>query len=69
MEGRVKILETYPKSEDIIGFTLYFHVFTDFYSDTLSKTAMFGYKILKPQSLLPTHKMEEKVLGTFKRPY
>ena len=30
MEGRVKILETYPKSEEIISFYPNFHAFADF---------------------------------------
>ena len=30
MEGRVKILETHPKPEDINTFTPHFHVFADF---------------------------------------
>ena len=30
MEGRVKILETYPKSEEIKAFLPNFHAFADF---------------------------------------
>ena len=30
MEGRVKILETYPKAEEIISFIPNFHSFADF---------------------------------------
>ena len=41
MQGRVKILETYPKSEEIINFYPHIFVHLQTFSDTLSRTAMF----------------------------
>ena len=40
MEGKLKILGTTPKSEEITHFYPIFCVFADFYSDMLSRTAM-----------------------------
>ena len=34
MKGRVRILETYPKSEEIINFIPHFRAFADFYTSS-----------------------------------
>ena len=41
MQGRVKILETYPKSEEVINCYPHVFVYLQTFSDTLSRTAMF----------------------------
>ena len=41
MEGRVKILETYPKSEEIISFYPHIFIHLQTFCETLRRTAMF----------------------------
>ena len=60
MGGRVKILETYSKSEEILSFYPIFHAFTDFVVKCLAVLPCFHSDTLYPQSHLSTHKMEGK---------
>ena len=66
MEGRVKILETYPKSEEIISFYTQFSNTVSLYSNYI---AMFWLRLFLPQSLLSAYITEGKlkILGTNKK--
>ena len=69
MEGRIKILEIYPKSEEIISFYPYFFIHLQTFIAKRWELPCFGYDILLPKSRLTTHKMEGKlkILGTNKK--
>ena len=48
MGGRVNILETYPKSEEIISFyLLFFLLFVTFIAMSLETMPLFGWNVLK----------------------